>query len=459
MARAQGFCGGRLLAAGLLLGTVAPGVLAQTPPAQTAAKTNGTAEGVTALNGSASVFTAVTHTRTSAAGGTESNTEPSIGVSGDIGGSWQRGASRLDLRYGGSLETTRDRPTGGQTDNSSVTGLSRFNYLDPANPVDFNLGHSIESVRNSTGFVINPSSYDTRQTVTGGAGLRLRPGDLTTLRLSAQAGHSYGGGAVNAGDSVTASAELARRLDERSTGSLVASRSWSNEDQLDITIDSAQLIYDRLLDAGRFRIGAGVSQADTQYPNASDTTSDAVTGFAERSWTGDGFQTSVSFNRRLSDSVTDISLNLPPIFDFLPDSVRVRDLVISDSILITHNNDNLCDICNVGFGLEGAILKSQLTDTTTHEYTASANLGLQITDLQRLEFAYSWQADAGESAGDMVQQIHRLDSRWVRQLAEYTRFAVEFNQSYLDTTLPVPNERQYVLRLVLTHGFSLMANR
>lgn len=415
-------------------------------------------ESITSLTATGSAFTAITHTRVDAGDGWDSTTEPSLGVSGNVGGTLQSGANHLALRYGGTLETSRDLPTGDQTDNSSINGLARYNYFDPANPVDFNLGHTIQSVRNNTGFVVNPSSYDTRQTLTAGAGLRVYPGDLTSLRMSAQAGQSFGSGALSNDESVTASAELARRLSERSTGSLVASRSWSNEDTLDITIDSAQLIYDRVLETGQFRVGAGASQANTDYPDGSSSTSDAVTGFLERSWIGEGFRTSVSYNRRLSDSVTDISLNLPPVFDFLPDSVRVRDLVISDSVALTHSNNNLCDICNAGFGLEAAVLRSQITDVKTHEYSANLNVGFQITNLQRLEFAYIWQAEAGDNAGTFDQQIHRFNTRWSRQLAELTTFGVEFNQSYLDSRLATPNEQQFVLKLVLTHGFALMGN-
>jgi hypothetical protein len=123
--------------------------------------------------------------------------------------------------------------------------------------------------------------------------------------------------------------------------------------------------------------------------------------------------------------------------------------------LVTYNNQQVCSICDVGFYSEGAILDSQISGDTTHEYRAGVNLGLQLTANQRLRFGYSWDAEAEEDAGVIVDQVHRVTASWTRQLAEYTSFGVELNQSYLDSRLARNNQDEYELRLVLSHGFSM----
>lgn len=413
-------------------------------------------DSVTEISGAASVFTALTHTRIDQGTSTDTNTEPSLGLSGNVGGQLQSGANSLVLQYRGTLETERDLGDGEQTDNSSVVGVSRFSHFDPGSRFDFNLGHTVSSVRNDTGFVVNPSEYDTENTLNAGAGVRFFPGELSTLRLSGEAGKSFGSGQLNDRESFTAASEFSRRLSERSSGGVNVSRSWSNDDDIDITIDSAQLVYSNLLENGTFRFGTGVSQADTEYPDGVLTESEAVTGFFGRTWLAPDWQTSVEYNRRLSDSATDLSLELPADIEYIPDTIRIRDLVVSDSILVSHNTSRLCSACNLGLAAEAAILESENTGTTTHEYFAAIDLSYPLTSLQRLAFAYRWQGDAGEDAGTVIEQIHRFNISWIRQLAEETSFSVEFDQAYLRSRLARSDEEQFVLRLRLSKGFSLV---
>lgn len=411
-------------------------------------------ENVTAISGSASVFSAVTHTRTEQDSGTDTNTEPSLGVSGTLGGNLQSGANSLDLQYGGTYETERDRG-----DSSSVSGASRFIHFEPGSRFDFNLGHTVSSVRNDTGFVINPSSYDTRNTLSAGAGLRFYPGELSTLRFSGRAGRSFGEDDLDDSDSFTASTEFSRQLSERSTGKLVGSRTWSEDGQVDTTIDSAQLIYSRALDSGSFSIGGGVSESETEYPGGAVSSSDAVTGFIDRSWVTRHWETSVQYNRRLFDSTTELSLNLPEIFNFPEQTIRLKDTVISDSVRVLHSSSELCSGCSLDLMAEAAVLESQLTDSRSHEYRASIDFGFQLTSLQRLSFGYNWQGDAGEDSGTIIEQIHRFNTRWSRQLSEDTSVSVEFNQAYLRRQSGENDQDQFALRLRLTRGFSLMGER
>ncbi|WP_417518036.1 hypothetical protein [Marinobacter sp.] len=416
-------------------------------------------DNVKTLSGSASVFTGVKHTRTDLGASTDTDTEPTLGISGQIGGALERGANSLALQYGGTLETDQDASGGGLSDNTSITGASRYAYFDPGSRVDFNLGHTVSSVRNDTGFVVDPSSYDTQNTLSAGAGLRFYPGELSTLRFSAQAGRSFGEDTLNDEESYTAASEFSRRLSERSTGGLNVSRSWTDEDGTDITIDTAQLVYSLEMENGYLSMGGGGSRADSEYVGGTTSENEAVTGFLERGWYTTDWRTSIKYDRSLSDSATDLSLNVPPDFSFLPDTVKLRDLSVVDSLLITHNTQQLCDACNLGVYAEGSILESQLSGATTHEYRVGINLGFQLTALQRLNFGYSWEGDAGEEADTIDDQIHRLNTSWTRQLAENTTFGVQFNQSYLRSRLARNDEDQFELRFVLTHGFAMSGQR
>lgn len=129
--------------------------------------------------------------------------------------------------------------------------------------------------------------------------------------------------------------------------------------------------------------------------------------------------------------------------------------MVSDSLSASHSTDLLCDACTLNLAAEAALLKSQLSGDQTHEYRSSISLGVQLTDLQRISFGYSWLGDAQDEAGTIVDQIHRFDTRWSRQLAENTQFAVVFSQSYLRNDLGRDDRDQYVIRLELTHGFAL----
>lgn len=423
------------------------------------ASAQGLSDDVKTLSGSASVFTGITHTRTDRGTHTDTNTEPSIGVSGRIGGSLERGANALALQYGGTLETSRDTADGGQTSNSSITGASRYDYFDPGSRFDFNLGHTVRSVRDDTGFVVNPSSYDTRNTLSAGAGVRFYPGALSTLRFFGQAGRSFGEGNLDNQDSYTVGSEFSRRLSTRSTGGLNVSRSWSDERDTDITIDSAQLVYNLQLENGNFSIGAGGSWAETDYADGSTGDYDAVTGFAERSWETTDWRTAVKYNRSMSDSATDLSLNIPPTFSFLPDSIRLRDLVVKDSVMVSHQNRRLCNGCSLGLYAEGALLESQRSGNTTHEYRGGVNLGYQLTNLQRLNVGYSWQGDADDDADVIVEQIHRIRTGWTRQLDENTSFGVQLIQSYLRSRGLRDDQDQFELRFILSRGFSMSGQR
>ena len=421
-------------------------------------------DSVQSLSGSGTVFGAVTHTRQDTDTGRESNTRPSLGVSGDIGGSLQRGANNLDLRYGGTLETERDLPNDDQTDSSSLSGAARYNYFNPGGRLDFNLGHTIESVREDTGFVLNSGDYDTRNTLNGGAGLNLYPGELSRLRLSAQAGKSFSSGELEEGESWTTEASFGRQLTKRSEGTLTVRRSWAEQEQngqqQDTTIDTAELGYNRQLESGKFSLVVGASQSETEFPNqAGEQDGEAMTGHLERVWSGPEASTTVRYSRRLSDSATELSLNLPPELAFLPDSVQLRDLVVSDSLLLAHSTDRLCSVCRFSVWAEAERLESELTDAITHEYRAAMSLGVDMDRLHQLLVSWGWQGDAGEDSGNLNTYAHSLDIAVTRRLDEQVRVGVALNQGWVRDKDNNRDQEDYGLRLFLTRDFSLMARR
>ncbi|MEQ5814945.1 hypothetical protein J3362_05480 [Marinobacter sp. NFXS11] len=412
-------------------------------------------ENLARFEGEASVFTALTQNRVDTAAGTDAETEGRLGLEGSVAGEWLSGGNSVLLDYAAQVETSRNSDVGSGGDNSTITGLSRFAHADPSNPFEFNLGHTVRTVRNNTGFVIDPKNYDTQNIVNAGAGLRLNPGALTTVRVSADAARAYGDSEEGDTDSYTARVNLERRLSQRSFGLVNGSRSWSDEGATEVTIDAYQVGYRSVDDFGAFSIGGGVSEAETEFPSGLVTKSDGVTAFLTKDWVTTDWTTSFSYNRTLSDSAIDLVLN-PETPDDFSENVRLNEVVLSDRFDLRHTRRTLCDVCDFSIRVSVEIRESQESGETTHELGAGWDLGIQITNLQRLEFRYLWQAETEENASEVQDQVHRFNSRWVRQLAEFTSFAVEFNQAYLASKQQRPDEEEYELRLVLSHGFSLI---
>ena len=412
-------------------------------------------EDLARFEGNASVFTALTQNRVDTAAGTDSETEGRLGLEGGLAGEWVSGSNSALLDYSARVETSRNSDIGSGGDNSSITGLSRFAHADPSNPFEFNAGHTVRTVRNNTGFLIDPTNYDTQNIVNAGAGLRLTPGALTTVRVSADGARAYGDSGEGDTDSYTARVNLERRVSQNSFGLVNGSRSWSDEGDTEVTIDAYQVGYRTADDFGTFSIGGGVSEAETELPSGLVTESDGVTAFLTKDWVTTDWTTSFSYNRTLSDSAIDLVLN-PQSPDDFSENVRLNEVVLSDRFDLRHTRRTLCDVCDFSVQVSGEIRESQESGETTHELGAGFDLGIQMSNLQRLEFRYLWQAETEENASEVQEQVHRFNSRWVRQLAEFTSFAVEFNQAYLRSKRQRPDEEEFELRLVLSHGFSLI---
>ena len=412
-------------------------------------------ENLARVEGNASVFTALTHNRVDEPAGTERETEGRLGLEGSVAGEWVSGGNSALLDYSARAETSRNSDIGSGGDNSTITGLSRFSHADPSSPLEFNAGHTVRTVRNNTGFLIDPTNYDTQNVINAGAGLRLEPGALTTVRVSADGARAYGDSDEGDTDSYNAKATLQRKLSERSFGLVNGSRSWSDEGATEVTIDAYQVGYRSIDEFGTFSIGGGVSEAETEFTSGPVTKSDGVTAYLTKDWVTMDWTTSFSYNRTLSDSAIDLVLN-PETPDGFSSNVRLTEVVLSDRFDLRHTRRALCDVCDFSMQVSGEIRESQATGETTNQLGAGWDLGIQIANLQRLEFRYIWQAETEENASEIQEQVHRFNSRWVRQLAEFTSFSVEFNQAYLRSKRERPDEDEFELRLVLSHGFSLI---
>jgi hypothetical protein len=304
--------------------------------------------------------------------------------------------------------------------------------------------------------VLNAGDYDTRNTLTGGAGLTLRPGAVSSVRLSGQAGKSYGSGGLDDSESRTAGVDFSRQLSERSSAGLSARRSWADEDGVDTTIDNAELNYTRNLESGFFSIGAGKSWSEADYPGQNTIESDAFTGHLNRTWVDPESSTSLQYNRRLSDSTTDLSLNLPPQFLlYLPETIELRELVVSDAVLLTHTTSRVCDFCNLTAVAEVERLESEVSGAESYNYGASLNLGVDITNLHQLLVSYSWQADSGVDTGRVREHNHQLILGVTRRIAEDVRMGVELRNNWVRRKADSLDQDEYAVRLFVSRNFSL----
>lgn len=408
---------------------------------------------VTEYSASASIFTEVANTRTDVDSVVDSDTETSLGLAGSLGGNMQSGASALEALYTGNFRTTRDSSTKEYNENSFVTGVSRFTHIDPGSRFDFEAGHTVRTVRSEAGFLVDPTDYDTQNAIHAGGGVRFFPGDLSTLRLSGQAARTFEEESRNDSELLSAGAELSRRLSERSLGSVTGRRTRSEERIRKVTVDSAQLGYSYSLEHGLFAMGAGISQAETEFL-AQDTffESEAVTGYMSRSWASPESTTEVRYDRSLSSTALDLVFNFPEVGELTPGTVRFTDLSVEDSVMLTHSTTRICSNCDLAFLLGASLLESEETGATTHEYRSGLEFGIQITSLQRVNLGYSWAADAGKDADTLLAQIHQLRVGWSRRLTERTSVSVQASHAHSESRLGEPDKDRFVLRLALTHG-------
>ncbi|MCK7544022.1 hypothetical protein MLC59_07560 [Marinobacter bryozoorum] len=391
------------------------------------------------------VFTDVTHTERDS----RNDTRGGAGISGDVGANWLSGAHQFNALYGGTLETERSSLATGDRDNLSVRGSSRYNFYQPGGRFDFNAGHTIRSVRNDTGFTLDESAYDTQNAVNAGAGVMFYPGELTTLRLGGQAAKTWAEDDVQDGESQSVEANLSRQLSERSTLSLTGRRAWEHEEDLDITLDSASVGLNTLLENGSFSASVGASRAESD-----DFENDAVIGSIARQWQTSLTSTRISYDRTQSSTLLDLALAPIPELGIEDEfSVRVQGVTLNDTVTLVHSTQRLCDLCTLNFIVRGSEEENVQTGEETWEYLAGAGLGLAVAEDKTVDFDYRWQGDALEESSTIDDERHQFTVTYRHRLTELASWGAAFDTAF---TRGLTDQDRYQARVFFTLGWDGM---
>ncbi|WP_417547412.1 hypothetical protein [Marinobacter segnicrescens] len=391
------------------------------------------------------LFTDVTHTERDS----RTDTRGGAGIRGDVGANWLSGPHQFNALYGGTLETERSSLATGDRDNLSVRGSSRYNFYQPGGRFDFNAGHTIRSVRNDTGFTLDDSAYDTQNAVNAGAGVMFYPGELTTLRLGGQAAKTWAEDDVRDGESQSVQANLSRQVSERSTVSLTGRRAWEHEEDLDITLDSASVGLDTLLENGSFSASVGVSRAESD-----DFENDAVIGSIARQWQTSLTSTRISYDRTQSSTLLDLALAPIPELGIEDEfSVRVQGVTLNDTVTLAHSTQRLCDLCTLNFIVRGSEEENVQTGEETWEYLAGAGLRLAVTEDKNVSFNYRWQGDALEERSSIDDERHQFTVTYRHQLTDLASWGAAFDTAF---TRGLTDQDRYQARVFFTLGWDGM---
>lgn len=388
------------------------------------------------------VFTDLTHTRSDR----NNDTRAGAGIRGDVGASLQSGAHNFNARYGALLETQKSSLSRNENDRLSFSGSSRYNFYQPGGRFDANAGHTIRSVRNATGFAIDPGQYSTQNAISAGAGVSFYPGALTNFRVGGQVGKTWEEDSLQDGESAGVDAALTRRVSERTNLSLNGSRSWEERGDTSLTLDNATAGLDTRFENGSLNVYGGVSRAkDDDFEN------DAVIGSLARTWVSDRSDTRLSFDRTQTSTLLD--LTFAPIPEFGLDdefSIRLQGLTLRNSVGLTHNNRNICSLCTVRFIARGTERENVQTEEKDYEYLLGTGVSIAVDALQTLDFDYRWQGDAFTDRTTIDDEVHRFYVTWRRQLTELATLGASVGT---DITRGTDDRERYIGRLFFTMGW------
>ena len=394
-------------------------------------------------NASVSVFSGVTHTRV----GERQDTTGSLGIQGAAGGRVSSGAHALTGRYSATAETRRQDLVGDNNDSINLVGASRYDFGYPAGRFDFNAGHTVRGVRNDTGFLVDLQSYDVQHAVNAGFGLNFWPTNLTTLRLSGQTARTFEEKGREDGESYSAQAALTRRWSQRTTIGATVGSNWSGRNSEDTTVDTAQLTFEQRLSNGSFSLAAGQSRARQRELEVETTT-----GNARRTWSSSQTTSAVYYDRSVSSTVLDLALGPLPaeLADLgLPESIRIQELNLRETVGATVSTRRFCSLCRVSFLAEASSLEAQRQQLQSYEYRGRLGLSVDATPDQTVDLSYSWQGDAADKASELTDQVHRVGLGWRRTLTEHASVSASASQGF---TRGETNREQFAARLSFTYG-------
>ena len=339
----------------------------------------------------------------------------------NLGYQYATGPHRLTTGYSFNLRHTFVENTGRDI---SYTGTTRYSYR-PIPLVDANLGHTLRAAGTEESLLFDLSDYELRHSLNGGFGLNLTPTGRTRTRLELQGTQALDEDLERQGHQVSGRVINSLRVTSSASASLTGGRTiqWDADSRRTSTNDSLQLGYQRALPDGSASGSVGLSRYE-----AGNTQRLLVTAGVNRNWVGDIGQTSVSYNRSISDTLTELSFET---LDFDPDNppeslddletqtevVQLQQATMVDAINLNYRSQGLCQRCNYQLNAGFSTQRVLFSGPRTFVYTGGAGLGYRLSSLQNFNARYQWRASAEKLTGGPDEQQHRVNLSWDRRLA------------------------------------------
>ncbi|MCH8533148.1 MAG: hypothetical protein LAT65_20080 [Saccharospirillum sp.] len=351
----------------------------------------------------------------------ESGYSLQLGNTTNLGYQYSTGPHRFNTGYSISLRRTYLDNFGRDT---SYTGTTRYSYR-PIPLVDANLGHTVRAASTEESLLFDFTDYDLRHSLNGGIGLNLTPGERVRTRIELQGTQALDEDLDRQGHQVTGRVINSYQVSSIASARLTTGRAiqWDANSKRTSTNDSLQLGYQRVLPNGNASGNVGLN-----FYEAGNTRRTLVSAGVNRNWVGDIAQTSVSYNRAISDTLTELSFET---IDFDPDNppespddletetevVQLQQATLVDAINVAYRSQGLCERCsyqlNAGFSTQRVLFSGP----RTFVYTGGAGLGFRLSNRENLNARYQWRANAEKLTGGPDEQQHRINLSWDRRLA------------------------------------------
>ncbi|MHA7881213.1 MAG: hypothetical protein ACX931_15580 [Saccharospirillum sp.] len=399
------------------------------------------------LSGSVNLFGTANHSVRDG----DHNGDVGLGAGIDIGASETRGSHSYNLGYGASRT---QRYNGDYSDSVRLNGSAGYRFAARNGRLDANASHRVTTSNRSGLIYLDPDDFTTQNQLSAGLGLNQRLGEVTSARLSTQAGATFNEDSSDNGQSASAQLSVNRRLSERTTAGVSASRSVSltGYDTVVSEIDSAQATYSRVLSNGALNLSAGLSEARTD-----DSAFTTATGSTARTWVNTERQFVLAYNRSVSSSVVDLSvlqLNAPAEGEtdatLTEEDLQITELTLRDQVSAQFSTTRLCELCRYSLSLSSARLENLSTDDITYQYQVTAQFGYQISPLQSASASYSLALVTDTLTDGPWNRRQQITLGWQRQIAETVQATASASHSWLGGE---ETGRRTDVRLGVSYGF------